>query len=165
MVRGVPNPNENCRASRRACKRSHRIRTTSPTSLVKDDPDFMRLIRGKIIVEIAELAGLSKADVDVIKRMITRRKEEWTEKYETLTTSYLRRCMFFASTNKEQFLPEDETGQRRWLPVEIELLDDVLISRDLVAMGRGCATMARAQGRRPAWRRLVSRRPRGRSSP
>jgi predicted P-loop ATPase len=103
---------------------------TDGVSLAHDDPDFKRMIRGKIVVEIAELAGLSKTEVEFIKRMITRRVEEWVEKWDKMTTRYQRRCMLFASTNNIQFLPQDETGQRRWLPVEIERLDDALITRD-----------------------------------
>ncbi len=103
---------------------------TDGVSLAHDDPDFKRMIRGKIVVEIAELAGLSKTEVEFIKRMITRRVEEWVEKWDKMTTRYLRRCMLFASTNNIQFLPQDETGQRRWLPVEIERLDDVKITAD-----------------------------------
>jgi Virulence-associated protein E len=103
---------------------------TDNVSLAKDDPDFKRMIRGKLVVEIAELAGLGKAEVEFIKRMITRKVEEWVEKWDKLTTTYKRRCMLFASTNNEQFLPQDDTGQRRWLPVEILMLNDVLITQD-----------------------------------
>ena len=103
---------------------------TDNVSLAHDNDDFKRVIRGKIIVEIAELAGLGKAEVEFVKRMITRRVEEWVEKWQVMSTRYLRRCMLFASTNNKQFLPQDETGQRRWLPVEIEQLIDSLIMRD-----------------------------------
>jgi len=103
---------------------------TDGVSLQDDDSDFKRLIRGKLVIEIAELAGLSKADVDLVKRVITRKTEEWVEKWQTLPTSYKRRCMLFASTNNEQFLPQDDTGQRRWVPVEITMLDDQRIVED-----------------------------------
>jgi hypothetical protein len=95
-----------------------------------NDPDFKRGIKGKLVVEISELAGLSKADNNHIKIAITRTVEEWTEKYQSELTYYQRRCMIFASTNEEQFLPEDETGQRRWLPVAIVTLDRDAIIRD-----------------------------------
>ncbi len=87
-------------------------------------------MRGKVIVEIAELAGLSRADINVVKRAITRTTEEWIEKYKTTETRYPRRCMLFASTNEREFLPPDETGQRRWLPVEIVELNRDRIKRD-----------------------------------
>lgn len=103
---------------------------TDGLDLAHDDDNFKRMLQGKIVVEIAELAGLGKAEVEYIKRMITRRVEEWVEKWKTLPTRYLRRCMLFASTNNKRFLPQDETGQRRWLPVEIVALIDDLIIRD-----------------------------------
>lgn len=103
---------------------------TDGLNLAHDDDNFKRMIQGKIVVEIAELAGLNKTEVEYIKRMITRRVEEWVEKWKTLPTRYLRRCMLFASTNNKQFLPPDPTGQRRWLPVEIVTLNDALIIRD-----------------------------------
>lgn len=103
---------------------------TDGLNLAHDDDNFKRMIQGKIVVEIAELAGLNKTEVEYIKRMITRRVEEWVEKWKTLPTRYLRRCMLFASTNNLRFLPPDETGQRRWLPVEIITLNDALIIRD-----------------------------------
>jgi Virulence-associated protein E len=104
---------------------------TDGLSLHEDDDNFKRLMRGKVIVEIAELAGLTKGDINVVKRAITRTTEKWIEKYQTKETSYERRCMLFASTNEQEFLPPDETGQRRWLPVVI-----TEINRDLVIADR-----------------------------
>lgn len=103
---------------------------TDSVAFTKDDDNFKRAIRGKLVIEIPELVGLGKAEVESIKRMITRRDERWTEKWQVLETVYPRRGMFFGSTNNIQFLPQDETGHRRWLPVEIVSLDDVLITRD-----------------------------------
>jgi predicted P-loop ATPase len=103
---------------------------TDGLSLHDDGDDFKRLIRGKLVVEVAEMAGLSKADIGLVKRVITRRIEEWIEKWQTQPTRYKRRGMLFASTNEPQFLPADETGQRRWLPVEIKRLDRDRIAAD-----------------------------------
>jgi hypothetical protein len=103
---------------------------TDGLSLQDDDDNFKRLIRGKLVIEVAELAGLSKADINVVKRVITRRHEEWIEKWQTQPTRFKRRCMLFASTNEERFLPQDDTGQRRWVPVEITKLDRDRIAQD-----------------------------------
>ena len=104
---------------------------TDGLDLHKDDDNFKRMLRGKVIVEIAEMAGMSRGDVDVIKRVITRKAEKWVEKYQISETIFNRRCMLFASVNKKEFLPQDETGQRRWLPVEI-----VEINRDRITADR-----------------------------
>ncbi len=103
---------------------------TDGLSLHEDDDNFKRLLRGKLLVEVAEMAGLSKADIGLVKRVITRRVEEWIEKFKTQPSRFKRRCMLFASTNEPQFLPLDETGQRRWLPVEVTILDRDRIAAD-----------------------------------
>jgi hypothetical protein len=103
---------------------------TDGLSLHEDDDNFKRLLRGKVLVEVAEMAGLSKADIGLVKRVITRRSEEWIEKFKTHPSRFKRRCMLFASTNEPQFLPPDETGQRRWLPVEVTMLDRDRIAAD-----------------------------------
>ncbi len=103
---------------------------TDGLSLHEDDDDFKRLLRGKLLIEVAEMAGLSKADIGLVKRVITRRVEEWIEKFKTHPTRFKRRCMLFASTNEPQFLPPDETGHRRWLPVEVTQLDRARIGTD-----------------------------------
>jgi predicted P-loop ATPase len=119
---------------------------TDGISLQHDDDNFKRLLRGKCIVEIAEMAGLSKADNDVVKRVITRRTEEWIEKYQTVPTRFDRRCMLFASTNNERFLPADETGHRRWLPIQIQELNREMIERDRDQLWAEGAAVWRAMG-------------------
>jgi predicted P-loop ATPase len=119
---------------------------TDGLSLHQDDDNFKRLIRGKLVVEIAELAGLSRADINVVKRTITRRVEEWIEKYKTQPTGFRRRCMLFATTNDERFLPPDETGNRRWLPVEITRLDRERIAADRAQLWAEGAALYRQSG-------------------
>lgn len=123
---------------------------TDGLSLHQDDDNFKRLIRGKTVVEIAELAGLSRADINVVKRAITRTTEEWIEKYRTTESRYLRRCVLFASTNEREFLPPDETGHRRWLPVEITELDRDRIVEDRDQLWAEGAARFRRSG--VAWR-------------
>lgn len=124
---------------------------TDGLELHNDDDNFKRLIRGKLVVEIAELAGLSKADVTLVKRVITRRWEEWIEKWQTQPTRYDRRCMLFATTNEEQFLPKDETGQRRWVPVEIARIDRERIKADREQLwAEGAVRYRRLAGERAA---------------
>lgn len=114
---------------------------TDGLELHQDDDNFKRLLRGKLVVEIAELAGLSKADVTLVKRVITRRDEEWIEKYATQPTRFARRCLMFATTNEPEFLPKDETGQRRWLPVEVVRIDPERIAGDRLQLWAEGATM------------------------
>lgn len=119
---------------------------TDGLDLHKDDDNFKRMLRGKVVIEIAEMAGMSKGDVDVIKRVITRKAEKWVEKYQISETVFNRRCMLFASVNKKEFLPQDETGQRRWLPVEIVNINRELIEADRAQLWAEGAVMWKASG-------------------
>lgn len=119
---------------------------TDGLSLHEDTADFKRQLKGKVVVEISELAGLGRADINVVKRVITRTDERWIEKWQTDETVYLRRCMLFASTNDERFLPPDPTGQRRWLPIEITGLDRELITRDRAQLWAEGAAMFKQSG-------------------
>lgn len=93
------------------------------------DDDLARLMRGKLVIELGELKGLSTRDAEHIKAFITRRHEEWTPKYREMTVRYARRCVFFGTSNKDDFLG-DETGNRRWLPFTSGTCDPVGIERD-----------------------------------
>jgi Virulence-associated protein E len=119
---------------------------TDGLSLHEDNDNFKRMLRGKVVVEIAEMAGLSKGDIDIVKRVITRKSEKWIEKYQTSETVFNRRCMLFASTNKKEFLPQDDTGQRRWLPVEITEINRALIEADRAQLWAEGAAMWKAGG-------------------
>ena len=93
------------------------------------DDDLARIMRGKIVIELDELKGLSTRDAEYIKSFITRRHEEWTPKYREMTVRYLRRSVFFGTSNKDDFLA-DETGNRRWLPFRCGMCDPAAIARD-----------------------------------
>lgn len=119
---------------------------TDGLDLHKDDDNFKRMLRGKVVVEIAEMAGLSKGDIDVVKRVITRKSEKWIEKYQISETVFNRRCMLFSSTNKKEFLPADDTGQRRWLPLEIVEINRKLIQADRAQLWAEGAAIWKATG-------------------
>jgi predicted P-loop ATPase len=91
--------------------------------------DTARILRGKLVAELDELKGLSSRDAEYIKSFITRQHEEWIPKYREMTVRYLRRCVFFGTSNKDDFLA-DETGNRRWLPFRCGMCDPAAIARD-----------------------------------
>lgn len=82
------------------------------------DADVARLIRGKLVVELSELKGLQSRAAGHIKQAITRQYEEWIPKYKEMNARYPRRCVFFGTSNEQEFL-SDETGNRRWLPFQV----------------------------------------------
>ncbi len=94
------------------------------------DADLARSLRGKLVGEIAELRGLTTRDSESIKAWITRRHEEWVPKWRETTTRFWRRLLLVGTGNKHEFL-DDETGERRWLPVDMAgMVDTDAVVRD-----------------------------------
>lgn len=95
---------------------------------MKDD-EFGRLMKGKLIAEVAELKGINSRDSEHIKAVMSRSIEETRSLYKNFFIQYLRRCLLFGTTNQEQFL-NDQTGNRRYLPFITTFCDRDSISRD-----------------------------------
>lgn len=75
-------------------------------------------LRGVWIVEIPEVDRFtSKYDVAQVKQFITRTDDIYREAYARRTALHPRRCVFVATTNEPNFLP-DRTGNRRWWVVQ-----------------------------------------------
>ena len=75
-------------------------------------------IQGAWIIEIAELSGLKKAEVETIKHYIAKREDSFRPAYGRVVETYKRQCVFFGTTNSKDFL-KDPTGNRRFMPVDV----------------------------------------------
>lgn len=93
------------------------------------DDNLARSLRGKLVGELGELRGLMTKDAESIKAWITRTHEEWIPKYVEFATKFPRRLLFIGTTNSDEFLADD-TGERRWLPVDVGAVDVAAIERD-----------------------------------
>jgi predicted P-loop ATPase len=109
------------------------------------DADLARLLRGKLVGELAELKGLRSKNAEWIKAWISRRFEEWTPKYEERNTRFARRCIFIGTTNEPEFL-DDHTGERRHLPLEVDGGDVKAIARDRDQLWVEGAVLFRREG-------------------
>lgn len=75
-------------------------------------------LQGSWIIEMAELSGLKKADVESVKHFISKRKDKFRVAYGKRTEEFPRQCIFLATTNEGDFL-KDYTGNRRFWPVRV----------------------------------------------
>lgn len=73
---------------------------------------------GKWIVEIAELNAFSKTDINFLKTYITTSSETYRIPYEPTPKQYLRQFVLFGTTNESNFIPDDPTGERRFVVIE-----------------------------------------------
>ena len=99
--------------------------------------DALENIQGIWICELSELLAMVKTkDVEAMKSFITRTTDRFRESYGRRTKEYPRSCVFIGTTNDYQFL-SDKTGNRRYLPVELnvkmgELYDQEQYIRDYI---------------------------------
>jgi len=75
------------------------------------------LIQGSWLLELGELNGLSKAELNVVKQFLSKLSDIFREPYGRRTGEYPRRCVFFGTTNENEFL-RDKTGNRRFWPID-----------------------------------------------
>lgn len=76
------------------------------------------LLQGYWIVECAELSGMSKSEMNTVKQFISKCEDTYRAAYGRRTSSFPRRCLLVGTTNETEFL-KDETGGRRFWPVDL----------------------------------------------
>lgn len=91
--------------------------------------DAMVDLAGVWILEWAELAGMSKAERNAVKRFLSRWFDRYRPPYGKRLVTQLRQCGFAATANDDETLT-DPTGNRRWLPVTATRVDDAGLHRD-----------------------------------
>lgn len=76
-------------------------------------------LQGYWILEIGELAGLRKAEVDTLKGFISKQNDIYRASFGRRTTPHLRQCVFIGTTNATGGYLRDTTGNRRFWPVKV----------------------------------------------
>lgn len=76
-------------------------------------------LRGIWIMEIGEMQGTRKADIDVMKGFISRRVDEYRPAYGRVVERHPRTAVIFGTTNSTTGFLRDTTGNRRFWPVTV----------------------------------------------
>lgn len=76
-------------------------------------------LQGYWILELGELAGMKKADVETVKSFLSRVDDKYRASYGVTVESHPRQCIIVGSTNAESGFLRDITGNRRFWPVKI----------------------------------------------
>ena len=58
--------------------------------------------------------------IEEIKSFLSKQKETYKVPYETHPADRLRQCVFAGTTNRQDFLPRDRTGNRRFIPIPVD---------------------------------------------
>jgi predicted P-loop ATPase len=76
-------------------------------------------LQGYWILELGELAGLRKMDVETVKSFITRTDDKFRQSYGINVENHPRQCIIVGSTNNISGFLRDITGNRRFWPVRV----------------------------------------------
>lgn len=121
-------------------------------SLDVKDEGLARLMRGKLVAELAELRGLAGRDAEAVRAWFTRRVEEWVPKYKEFGTKLYRRFVIFGTGNVPEFLDSSATN-RRFLPMTVTGTPDAeRVARERDQLWAEGLSMFLANGREVEWR-------------
>lgn len=76
------------------------------------------LIQGTWINEVGELTAMTKQETSAVKQFLSKCEDIYRAAYGRQTKRYPRRCVFFGTSNDNEFL-KDATGNRRFWPVDV----------------------------------------------
>lgn len=78
----------------------------------------MEQLRRAWIIEMGELAGIKRSEVETVKAYLSKRVDIYRAAYGRRTTEHPRQCVFCGTTNETAFLKGD-TGNRRFWVMEV----------------------------------------------
>lgn len=76
-------------------------------------------LQGYWILEIGEMAGMKKTDIEKVKAFISRQDDKYRAAFGRRVTPHPRQCIFFGTTNSRNGYLRDITGNRRFWNVKV----------------------------------------------
>ena len=76
-------------------------------------------LQGYWILELGELAGMKKADIELVKAFASRTDDIYRPSYGRTVESHPRQCVILGTTNSESGFLRDITGNRRFWPINV----------------------------------------------
>lgn len=83
-----------------------------------DDKSGAEKLQGFWVVEIGELAGMKKADIEKVKAFLSTSDDKYRPSYGKTVESHPRQCIIIATVNGERGYLRDITGNRRFWVVK-----------------------------------------------
>jgi predicted P-loop ATPase len=80
--------------------------------------EIIESLRGRWIIEAAELSGMRRADIEHLKAFLSRQTDRARMVWDRIVTEVPRQCIIVGTTNALEYL-KDTTGNRRFWPVHV----------------------------------------------
>lgn len=84
-----------------------------------DDKSGAEKLQGFWVVEIGELAGMKKADIEKVKAFLSTADDKYRPSYGKTVESHPRQCIIIATVNGERGYLRDITGNRRFWIIKL----------------------------------------------
>jgi putative DNA primase/helicase len=99
------------------------------TPIILGDKDAYQMLRGKWLIELAELDSFNKAESTKAKAFFSSPVDSYRPSYGRRSIDVPRQCVFAGTTNEEAYL-RDSTGNRRYWPVYAKCIKPDELRRD-----------------------------------
>ena len=96
---------------------------------VSGGKDVSQFLPGKWVIEVPELSALTNTEKNRLKAFITRQTEQYRPSYGRKQVAQQRQCVLIGTTNESSYL-RDETGNRRFWPVKVGMIDTDALRKD-----------------------------------
>ena len=92
------------------------------TNFENRDKDLVDSMRGIFIVEISELSGMNKKDIEWLKSFLSRKVDRVRLPYAQRSKDFYRQCVFLGTYNPSgnNMYLRDDTGNSRFWPIECQ---------------------------------------------
>ena len=84
-----------------------------------DDKAGAEKLQGFWVVEIGELAGMKKADIEKVKSFLSTSDDKYRPSYGRVVESHPRQCIIIGTVNGERGYLRDITGNRRFWIIKV----------------------------------------------
>jgi len=87
----------------------------SDSLVTMEGKEGMEALQKSWLIEIGELSGMKRSDVESVKTFLSRQDDIYRPAYGDTVESHPRHCVFFGTTNEKTFLKGDFGNRRFWV--------------------------------------------------